>query len=150
MPGKRKKHEKDTEKTSKSERPVHYKSYNDPVRDFLFDILPQLKWSLVPYSFLYDLYKSWFSDNCPSGQPLSSKTFTHDIKEILRSDDNWDASDSPVITRHRMDDYEPLIAQYKLTKWMNSNYKGSDSKKICDFERKSSYRGILKRSLNVQ
>src|SRR5699024_5398232 len=36
-----------------------YKEYNDPIRQFIDEILPECKWNLLPYAFLYDLYKSW-------------------------------------------------------------------------------------------
>ena len=122
-----------------------YKTFNDPIRDFLNDTLPVLKWDLVPYNFLYDLYKSWFKNNCPSGQMLGSKTFTHDIKEIMRTTPGWTVANDPISTCNRMNEHEPLILEYNLTNWMNRNYKGEDERKLCNFVRKSSYRGLLRK-----
>lgn len=122
-----------------------YKISNDPVRDFLDDILPQCVWSIIPYAFLYDLYKSWFSYNCPSGQPLGKRNFIHAVKNILIDDPEWSVREDACYVGKLMDAHEPLIYKYKLTSWMNPNYKGSDIKKICDFERKVSYRGILRK-----
>lgn len=34
-----------------------YKEFNDPVRQFMSEIMPELQWDLVPFTFLYDLYK---------------------------------------------------------------------------------------------
>ena len=121
-----------------------YKIFNDPVRDFLDDILSQLVWSLVPYSFLYDLYKSWFKENYPSGQVMNRKSFLNDVKEILRSNSEWIYSEVPYKSKGKMDDMEPLIMRYNLTHWMRSGYSGSDIRKVCSFDRKDTYRGLLR------
>lgn len=34
-----------------------YKEFNDPVRQFMAEIMPELQWDFVPFTFLYDLYK---------------------------------------------------------------------------------------------
>ena len=47
-----------------------YKTFNDPVRQFAEEILPQLSWDLVPFKFLYDLFKEWYKENIPSGKRL--------------------------------------------------------------------------------
>lgn len=37
-----------------------HKEFNDPVRQFMSEIMPQLQWDFVPFTFLYDLYKEWY------------------------------------------------------------------------------------------
>ena len=122
---------------------IEYKLFNDPVRDFLDEFMDEFKWTLVPYAFLYDLYKAWFHDNHPNSQPQNKKTFSYDVKAVISEYKDWYAKDDPVATNHRMDAREPLITRYGLTKWY-SNYKGNDDAKLCDFVRKASYRGIVK------
>ena len=120
-----------------------YKIFNDPVRDFLDDVLDQFVWTLVPYNFLYDLYKSWFKENYPSGQIVNRKSFLNDVKEILRKNTEWEFAEVPYKSKSKMDKTELLIMRYNLTHWM-ADYNGSDPKKICNFVRKDSYRGLIK------
>lgn len=37
-----------------------YKQFNDPVRQFMSEIMSQLVWDLVPFTFLYELYCAWY------------------------------------------------------------------------------------------
>ena len=120
-----------------------FKVFNDPVRDFLNEILPQCKWSLLPYDFLYDLYKEWLKDNCPTGQLQGKRTFIQDVKTVMISSQEWLIKNTPVQTRSHMNETETLIYQYDLTRW-KSDYKGNDISRICNFTKKASYRGLLK------
>ena len=52
-----------------------YKEFNDPMRQFASDILPELRWNLVPFPFLYDLYCAWYKENVGSGDTLSRQGF---------------------------------------------------------------------------
>lgn len=42
---------------------AEYKEANDPVRAFWSEFEDQFSWDLLPFAFLYDLYKSWFASN---------------------------------------------------------------------------------------
>lgn len=44
-----------------------YKETNDPVRSFWEEFKTEFVWALLPFPFLYDLYKSWFAKVSPSG-----------------------------------------------------------------------------------
>ena len=121
-----------------------YKINNDPIRQFLDDILPDLVWDLVPYQFLYDLYKVWGSKNNPSGRMVSKQGFTKQVRNVLVGNTMWLADDKARPTRALMDSPEYLIATYNLTEWMNSSYKGSDKNLLCIPEKKSSYRGMVR------
>ena len=60
-----------------------YKEFNDPVRQFMNEIMPQLKWDLVPFPFLYDLYGAWYKKNFPGrGELKSSTVFVKDFAEF--------------------------------------------------------------------
>lgn len=124
---------------------AHYKGYNDPVREFLEEMLPQLVWDLVPYAFLYDLYNKWSKRNCPSVSPQTKNIFISNVKQILRNNADWFASDTSIPPRHLMDSSEPLIADYWLTVWMNPSYRGNDTDKMCHPALKSSYLGLRRR-----
>ena len=120
-----------------------YKTFNDPIRDFLGEMLPELQWKLVPYAFLYDLYKAWFAKYGANGQFKGKRVFINDVRNILDESTEWQAPKNAVPTRDLMNEFEPLIITYDLNDW-KSSYKGSDVKKICAFTRKSCYKGIVK------
>lgn len=121
-----------------------YKEFNDPVCQFLNEILPELKWDLVPFAFLYALYKAWFMRNNPNGQIHSRNSFKKEVKSLLINNFEWRVSDNPYPTGNLMDELEPLIMEYDLKDWMNADYRGNDIKKICTPSLKKSYRGLLR------
>lgn len=127
-----------------------YKTFNDPVRLFVDDILPQCKWDLLPFTFLYDLYKSWFKETAPSGQMISALTFQNDLLNIVNSGTDWSCKDKKqkIRSAKRMDLPEPLIVRYQLHAWYNPLYHGPDPDKIGNPPLAASYRGILRTSTN--
>lgn len=123
-----------------------YKEYNDPIRQFLEEMLPECVWDLIPNQFLYDLYVAWLKKNSPSGKPQGKNSFVKDVKNTLISINSpeWRASKASEPTRNLMDKPEPLIVRYDLRDWMNANYKGNDINQICKPTLKSSYGGFLR------
>lgn len=122
---------------------------NNPVLNFAEEILPELKWDLVPFTFLYDLYKAWFKVNSPSGMVQSSRAFMYDLLDILDNTDlGWHCPDKTqrIVSANRMNGPEPLILEYGLENWMNPNYKGHDPSKRCMPELKYAYRGISRKA----
>ena len=119
---------------------------NDPVAQFVEEILPECKWDLLPNQFLYDLYSAWHKENCPGSSPLSKKTFLRDIRRVLDKSNVWDCPEVAVKVGQKMNAAEPLIMRYKLENWTNPTYKGDDVEKICHPELSSSYRGIHRRT----
>lgn len=123
-----------------------YKEFNDPVRQFVNEIFPQLAWDLLPNQFVYDLFKAWHKRNIPSGTVSGKNTFLADVRNILRNDDTWEAKkDTAYPTADLMDDPEPLIEEYGLKEWMNPNYMGHDTDKLCMPQKASSYHGFRRR-----
>lgn len=98
-----------------------YKSFNDNVRQFFEEVAFELQWDLVPYKFLYALYKAWLNDNVPSASPVGKATFINKIKMILEDDlyaDMWEYTMYPEnVTKTNMAAFEPLVEQYKLKEW---------------------------------
>ena len=123
-----------------------YKDFNNPVRQFFEEMSPLFKWDLLPFSFLYELYKAWFRKNAPNGQLQSRNTFIPDIINIATSTGNWYCLDKSKNIRsgNRMDDPEPLIAMYDLADWKNPRYTGNDIDRISTTEVKPFYRGLLR------
>ncbi|PUB32521.1 putative DNA primase/helicase [Promicromonospora sp. AC04] len=126
---------------------AEYKEVNDPVRAFWAEFRELLEWDLAPFTFLYDLYKSWFVDVSPSGTLVSNKQFIADLVAIVRKDDLWHCPDKNRKIRpgQMMNGPEPLIAEYDLKKWTNPSYTGKDPSKISQPVRRASYRGLLRR-----
>jgi len=122
-----------------------YKSYNDPVREFVQEMLPQCQWQLLPYTFLYALFKAWFAKNCPSSQLLSRNDFKDELCGVLISDGSiWQPVPGQVRSKNYMVGPEPLIDEYGLTDWMNKTYRGPDVNKVCLPKLSVSYRGIFR------
>lgn len=125
-----------------------YKEFNDPVRQFWDEMEPEFAWDLLPFSFLYDLYKLWFRRNSPSGTIQGKTKFIQELLNVVTNDPEWYCADknSNIRSSGRMSNPEPLIAIYDVTTWMNPNYVGSDPNKIGQPALKSFYRGLLRTS----
>lgn len=121
------------------------KNNNDSVRLFFKEMLQKTVWKLLPYQFLYDLYRSWYRKNIPSGSPVGKHTFGVQCKQIFHNSNEYEWHETGIPTRNLMDEDEWLIDEYNLTGWMNNGYTGSDRQKKIDFCRLSSYTGLLKK-----
>lgn len=126
---------------------AEYKEVNDPVRAFWDEFRERFQWDLLPFTFLYDLYKHWFHQVSPSGSPVSRNQFVTDLVAILRADTLWHCPDKH--TKHRpaqmMNTPEHLIAEYDLRAWKAPNYNDPDLDRVCRPLLKPNYRGILRR-----
>ena len=100
---------------------AEYKQFNDPVRQFAEEILPLCAWDLLPFSFLYDLYRAWMKRNAPSGGVQGRNTFINDLLTVLPSIPDWACPDrrKAIRPQGKMDWPEPLIAEYGLDAWAN-------------------------------
>lgn len=123
-----------------------YKEFNDPVRQFLDEMFPQFVWDLVPFSFLYDLYKSWFRKNSPNGTIQGRNTFINDVLNLLNEYPDWYCMGRTVAIRpaQKMNKPELLISEYNLVEWKNQNYAGGNVDRACTPTLKDFYRGILR------
>lgn len=125
-----------------------YKEFNDPVRQFVVDVLPECKWDLLPFPFLYDLYKAWYQANSPSGKPQARNTFLHDLDVVLQSMPNcgWYNPGARVRVRasNKITCAEPMIIQYNLTDWMNPRYRGPSPDQRAMPDLKPMYSGLLR------
>lgn len=123
-----------------------YKDYNDPVRQFLDEILPQVVWDILPFSFLYELYKAWFRKNSPNGSIQGRNTFITDVMNILKDYSQWYClgRTTPVRPGNKMSAPEYLIAEYNLQEWMNPGYTGGDLDKVCCPKLKTTYNGLIR------
>lgn len=124
---------------------AEYQEFNDPVVEFWNEFKSEFIWDLLPYEFLYALYKAWHAKFYPSGKVLGKGSFCSDIRTAIRNDLDWEARENPVTTGTKMDKGESIIGEYNLTDWQNLTYSGIDiDKKFRPFPLKSSYRGLVR------
>ncbi len=110
-----------------------YKAFNDPVRQFMDDVISQCVWDLLPFGFLYDLYKCWMKENAPNGGIQGRNTFINDLITVSGNNPNWYCTSANKLVRsgNLMQGEEPLAITYGLKQWTN-------------FSRASRYRGLLR------
>ena len=108
---------------------AEYREFNDPIRQFAEEMLPQCVWDVLPFSFLYELYQGWFSENMPSGTVQNKPTFINDLLNAIQSSSTWVCTSKKhqIRVTTQMDAPEPLLYRYKLVHWMNPNYVHSSS-----------------------
>lgn len=125
-----------------------YKEFNDPVRQFFEEVQYQFQWDLLPFPFLYELYKAWFKKNSPTGSIQGKNKFITEIVNVTKTSPLWYCIDKTKTLRStgKMDKPEPLIAQYGLDDWKNPNYTGSDINKMCTPHVQDFYRGLIRHS----
>lgn len=131
---------------------TEYKEANDPVRAFWEEFRGLFSWDLLPFTFLYDLYKAWYPTVSPSGSPLSRHQFFTDLDAIVEGDPDWygpgrdtAGKNKEIRPGSRMNVPETLIAEFDLKNWKNPTYRGSDPEKISQPIIKDKYRGLLRR-----
>ena len=125
---------------------AEYKEFNDPVRQFFIEFENIFVWDLLPFPFLYDLYKAWFRKNSPNGSIQGKNKFISELINVTKNNPTWYCGDKTKTIRSsgKMNVPEPLIAQYDLRDWMNPNYTGGDIKRICMPVLASAYRGLIR------
>lgn len=124
-----------------------YKLANDPIREFWEELEDEFVWDLLPFPFLYDLYKAWFMKNAPSGTPVGRQIFTAGLLEVIQNSDTWYCTSSAAKIRpgKKMSKPEHLIATYGLRDWVNPGYpSGPDLDKRCLPALKANYSGLTR------
>ena len=98
-----------------------YKIENDPVRAFAEEFLDQLVWDLLPWKFLYALYRAWLVKEQPSSRPLGFNKFIKHLTLILQEDSDygWTVTPAAVRTKNRILGNEPLAVEYNLDNWFD-------------------------------
>ena len=120
-----------------------YKKSDDPLAQFIEEILPQCVWDLLPLEFLYDLYRAWMRRNSPSDTLLGKCGFAKELEEKVNRLPDWTfGRDKIYRTGHLLDKYEPLVDEYGLTNWANMSFPPALN------GTKSGYRGL--RRVTVQ
>lgn len=125
-----------------------YKMYNDPVRQFWAEFEDQFVWDMLPYSFLYSLYKEWFKRDNPSGSLIGRNTFIKDLQNAVSKSDTFmvPLGNDRIRTSNRMDKTETLIATYNLVDWQTPGLgsKTATIEAMCRPMIADSYRGLIR------
>ena len=127
---------------------AEYKQFNDPVRAFFQEFEDQFVWDLLPFPFLYDLYRAWFSQTSPSGSPVGRNIFIKDLVSIVTQSQTWYCTDKELKIRPstKLSKPEPLVIEYELKDWTNKTYTGSTvAQRALPYPLKANYRGLLRR-----
>lgn len=107
---------------------LEYKQYNDPIRDFFFDVIPYTRWDKLPYDFLYELFKAWFIEKTPNGKLVGQKDFTKRIGAIV--DTRPDFEDCKQFRVADLENIpEPMISKYNIIAFSDKKYLGADENK---------------------
>ena len=124
-----------------------YKLFNDPVRQFFQEMERRFVWKLLPFTFLYALFKAWFSKNCPTGKVQGRNTFIDEVINVTKDSQIWHcpSRNQTIRSAGRMNLPEPLILEYDLKEWMNPNYVGSDATRLATTAPNDEYRGLTRR-----
>ena len=111
---------------------------NDPVLQFAEEFLPQFKWDLLPWGFLYGVYSAWMRKEVPNGRAVNSREFNKRLSAYV--DDNpscgWavlrgaDGKQIPKRTKGLIVGNEPLAMEYDLSDWIDLQPVGGSMRKI--------------------
>lgn len=134
-----------------------YREKNNPVLDFWNEMHESFVWDLLPNGFLYAVYKGWYQSNNPSGTIIGQRAFLDYLSPIVDMSGAWEnrmsSGATPVKSKGKMDDDEPLITEYGLdipsktgmpSAWCDPTYTGRNPKQRRQFVRKETYRGIVR------
>ena len=99
-----------------------YKIENDPVRAFAEEFLDRVVWDLLPWRFLYALYRAWLTKDQPSNPPLGYNKFIKHLTLILQEavgegeGYGWFVTPAAVRTKNRILGEEPLAVDGSIRK----------------------------------
>lgn len=130
-----------------------YKENNDPIRQFWIEFEDEFVWDLLPYPFLYDLYKTWYDQNYPRAQQVSKPGFIAALKTLVQRESIVWTCDENNKKKYRIGDKmskpELLIDQYKLKNWESTSYQGREARKRCTLKEgdplASAYAGLVRK-----
>jgi poxvirus D5 protein-like len=105
---------------------------NDPITQFSERFLPELRWDLVPWDFVYALYRAWLKQDVPMGKPVNKRDFMKKLRYYVEENEDcgWTATENPMRTMNRILGDEPLAVSYDLTEWFDMRPVGGSVRKI--------------------
>lgn len=121
------------------------------VQEFWDGLEERFAWDLLPFGFLYDLYKAWSAGRSPSERVLGKSAFIDDLVRAVSRSCIWycRGKGTTIRTASRMSRPEPLIAEFDLTAWMPPGCTGEDIAKRCTPVTAQIYRGLERYSAHA-
>lgn len=125
-----------------------YRMTLDPVADFWSEFEHQFQWDLVPYSFLFDLFRAWMQRVAPRREVGSQRSLTAALRDLLADDARWETPATAQRPSGRMSGAEPLIAEYALEDWYNPKVNPRTAKPtpLAQPVLKENYRGVVRKT----
>lgn len=104
------------------------KETNNSVLEFWNEMKYEFSWDILPYGFIFGVYKGWYEENMGGRSAGSKKNFLKELKKIVKYDQYWSytVGDEKIRTVDRLDKPEPLVLKYNLEDWKNKQYKSED------------------------
>ena len=111
---------------------------NDPALQFAEEFLPQFRWDLLPWKFLYGMYAAWMRKEVPSGRAVGSREFTKRLTAYVDATPacGWiiprgaDGKQKTIRTHDKILGEEPLAVEYDLSEWFDMKPVGGSMRKI--------------------
>lgn len=111
---------------------------NDPVLQFAEEFLPQFRWDLLPWKFVYAMYMAWMRKEVPSGRSVSHREFTKRLTNYVEATPvcGWtiprgaDGNQKTIRTHDKILGEEPLAVEYDLSDWFDMQPVGGSMRKI--------------------
>lgn len=111
---------------------------NDPVLQFAEAFLPEFRWDLLPWQFVYAVYAAWMKKEVPSGRPVSRREFTKRMTAHVDATPScgWiiprgaDGKQKTIRTHDKILGNEPLAVEYDITNWFDMRPVGGSVCKI--------------------
>ncbi|WP_311777640.1 DNA primase family protein [Trueperella abortisuis] len=105
---------------------------NDLVIQFAEEFLPRLVWDLVPWRFLYALYRAWLIKDQPSSPALGYNKFIKRLGLVLQDTPGcqWVITTTAVRTHNKILGEEPLAVEYDLSEWFDMRPVNGSIRKI--------------------
>lgn len=143
-----------SEPTACKEALAEYQEFNDPMCQFWNEHEDKFAWGLLPFGFLYDLYKAWLDRNAPKSSPVSKNRFISQLANLTVGSTVWevplrgpDGKYQQHRPNNRMDATEPLIMEYNLTRWSDLGYSGNNPTfRYRPRKLNTSYRGLIRKN----
>lgn len=100
---------------------------NDPVLQFAEEFLPQFRWDLLPWKFIYAVYAAWMKKEVPSGHPVSAREFNKRLSAYVEANPTcgWtvpvgeNGKQKTIRTHNKILGEEPLAVEYDLSDWFD-------------------------------
>lgn len=102
---------------------MQFKGDNEPIREFLKEVLREARIDFLPTTLLWDLYRKWITRNAPGTEKMHRNRFYRELRDIIATEyPGWEYDDTVRDVRRLMEGDEPLLQDYNLKEWMDDGY----------------------------